>query len=73
MPPIFKALTTITAWTLFVSGWLWLLVGGIITSAGEFGGAEPPCWRFYTSWGLAGYDAHSISVCHEIKAEDGIS
>ena len=31
MPPIFKALATISAWTLFIAGWLsfvgWLLIG----------------------------------------------
>ena len=40
MPPIFKALTTITAWVLFVLGWIVLLVGVIIMPA--IGGAFVP-------------------------------
>jgi hypothetical protein len=43
MPPIFKALATITAWALFISGWINALstfLSGIIT--GNLYGAEPP-------------------------------
>ena len=44
MPPIFKALATITAWALFISGWITalstLLVG--ITTGGLYGPGPPP-------------------------------
>ena len=45
MPQIFKALATITAWTLFVLGWLVLLIGVLIMPAIEgviFAGTAPP-------------------------------
>ena len=44
MPDIFKALATITAWTLFIIGWvagLSTFIGGII-GGGLYGGTEPP-------------------------------
>jgi len=43
MPPIFKALASITAWTLFILAWvmgLSVFLVGIIT--GRLYGAEPP-------------------------------
>ena len=43
MPPIFKALATITAWFLFISAWINALstfLSGIIT--GDLYGGEPP-------------------------------
>jgi len=53
MPPIFKALTTITAWTLFILGWLFV-VPSVIFSAPTFG-VEPPHWCFFagTAVGIA--------------------
>jgi len=45
MPPIFKALATITAWTLFVLGALTLVIGVIIMPAIGgvlFAGTPPP-------------------------------
>jgi len=45
MPSIFKALATITAWTLFVLGWIVLLIGVIIMPAiggMYFAGTPPP-------------------------------
>jgi hypothetical protein len=44
MPDIFKALATITAWALFISGWITALstiVAGITTGC-LFGGSGPP-------------------------------
>jgi len=50
MPPIFKALASITVWVLFVFGWLFLVVGNIgVILAGELMGAEPPSFQFYAS------------------------
>jgi len=43
MPPIFKALASITAWAMFILAWvigLSTLVSGIVT--GRLGGPEPP-------------------------------
>jgi hypothetical protein len=34
MPPIFKALATITAWVLFIYGWLAILGGLVICGMG---------------------------------------
>jgi hypothetical protein len=45
MPPIFKALATITAWTLFVLGWIVLLIGVLIMPSINgvvFTGTAPP-------------------------------
>ena len=30
MPPIFKALATIAAWTLFIAGWLFALINLVV-------------------------------------------
>ena len=39
MPPIFKGLATISAWTLFIAGWLgfvgWLIIGIQLLDTGE--------------------------------------
>jgi len=45
MPPVFKALATITTWVLFVLGWIFVLPS-IIFAAPTFGVA-PPHWGFY--------------------------
>ncbi len=45
MPEKFKALTTIVAWTLFIVGWLVLLIGVLIMPSIEgtlFAGEAPP-------------------------------
>ena len=45
MPSYFKALATINAWTLFIMGWLVLLIGVIIMPSIEgvlFAGTAPP-------------------------------
>jgi hypothetical protein len=44
MPDIFKALATITAWTLFVLGWVILVIGVLIMPGigGVFFAATPP-------------------------------
>ena len=44
MPQIFKALATINAWTLFVLGWIILLVGVLIMPSigGAFSVGTPP-------------------------------
>jgi len=53
MPPIFKALASITVWGLFILGWL-LLLGTNIGSAmaGAFFGAEPPPLATYLGNGV---------------------
>jgi hypothetical protein len=47
MPPIFKALATIAAWTLFIAGWLFALTNlvfgiytGVLFTVGAKGWAE---------------------------------
>ena len=64
MPPVFKALTTITAWTLFILGWLMLMIGGIIMPAigGQFSTVEPPPWPFHAAW-LGSVMTLILSVC----------
>jgi len=45
MPQIFKVLATINAWTLFILGWLVLLIGVLIMPSIEgalFTGTPPP-------------------------------
>ena len=45
MPQIFKTLATVNAWTLFVLGWIVLLIGVLIMPAIEgvfFAGTAPP-------------------------------
>ena len=52
MPSIFKALASIIAWTLFISGFIWLVVGAVVTPvmAGVlFAGSAPP-WTFHAAW-----------------------
>ena len=64
MPSIFKALATITAWTLFILGWVILLVGVIIMPAigGAFVPGTPPPIIFWIA--LASAVATLIlSVC----------
>ncbi len=63
MPPIFKALTTITAWTLFILGWLMLVfvVVFMVTLPFEPEALEP--WGvFDTAWVLAVITL-TLSVC----------
>jgi tellurite resistance protein TehA-like permease len=52
MPDIFKALATITAWVLFICGWLLLVVGSIVGPAvgGQFFGSEPPAIEVYLAF-----------------------
>ncbi len=52
MPPVFKALASITAWTLFIFGWVNLLgsMWGYI-STGPIG--ETPAFDFVGLWALA--------------------
>ena len=53
MPPIFKALASITVWILFIFGLLFLLVGNVgVIMAGELFGTEPPSIQFYLSNGI---------------------
>ena len=42
MPPIFKALISITVWILFVKGCLGILAGTITISMASMAGATPP-------------------------------
>ena len=44
MPPIFKALASITAWILFVNGCLGLVLSGVARLGGEAGLAPPLAW-----------------------------
>ena len=54
MPPIFKALTTITAWTLFILGWLMLVFVVILMATMPFTPETLPPWGvFDTAWVLA--------------------
>lgn len=55
MPPIFKALATITAWTLFVLGWIILLVGVLIMPGvgGVFFAGTPPPVIFWIALAAA--------------------
>ena len=63
MPPIFKALASITAWALFILGWLFLLGTNIgATVGGEFFGAEPPPLCFFLGNGV-GIASLILSVC----------
>jgi ABC-type arginine/histidine transport system permease subunit len=54
MPQIFKALATITAWTLFFLGWLMLVFVFVFMAIMPF---EPETWEpwgaFDTAWMLA--------------------
>ena len=56
MSPVFKALASISAWVLFISGWVWLLIGGIITPvmAGVLFAGAPPPWTFHAAWIVGG-------------------
>ena len=69
MPPIFKALATINAWTLFVLGWLGLVVGVLIMPAigGQFATAEPPPWPFHAAWGLGVMSLTLSVVCMKLR------
>ena len=64
MPPIFKALASITVWILFILGWFWLLIGGIIMPAvgRAFVAGEPPPWAFHAAW-VVGVMTLTLSVC----------
>ena len=44
MPPIFKALATITAWILFVNGCLGIVLSGVARLTGEAGLGAPIAW-----------------------------
>jgi len=62
MPPIFKALATITAWVLFISGWIfivWPLLMNIVTGNLVAG---PPTWTFYAGMGI-GVVSLILAVC----------
>jgi hypothetical protein len=64
MPPIFKALATINAWTLFILGWIVLLIGVLIMPAIEgvfFAGSAPPV-LFWIAFAAA-VTALILSVC----------
>ena len=66
MPSIFKALASITAWALFISGWLQLLggAGGYFYSYYITGsvGVLPVSTRILAVWGL-GTGSLILSVC----------
>ena len=63
MPPIFKALATITVWVLFILGLLGLVLSNIGAAlGGSFFGAEPPPIQVYLANGL-GVAALILSVC----------
>ena len=54
MPPVFKALATITAWVLFINFWvsgLSTLVMGIVN--GQLFGAELPPMSIYVGFALS--------------------
>ena len=64
MPPIFKALTTISAWVLFIVGLLGLVMGLIIVPAATplpLGGTAPPI-QMYLTIGL-GIVSLILAVC----------
>jgi len=69
MPPIFKALATITAWTLFVVGWLALLANyvrliGLVTGVAEELPGAGPIWVGI----LAGIISLALSVvCMKLR------
>lgn len=42
MPPIFKALITISVWVLFIKGWLGILAGTHYVTRAMIAGATPP-------------------------------
>jgi len=55
MPPIFKALATITAWSLFIFGWVWLIIALVMAAIDRVlcvPGA-PPTWPYFAGWGLS--------------------
>ena len=63
MPPIFKALATITVWVLFILGWLTLLGTNIGAAVGGalFGPTPPPlCFFLGNGVGIASL---ILSVC----------
>ena len=51
MPPIFKAFATVTAWTLFILGWIILVIGVIIMPGigGVFFAGTPPPVIFWVA------------------------
>ena len=62
MPPIFKALATVTAWTLFILGWLfivWPTLMGIVSGAMVAG---PPPWQQIAGY-IGGIASLIFSVC----------
>ena len=64
MPPTFKALTTITAWTLFILGWLFVVIPGVMAViSGQLGptGGPPPI-QLYLGEGL-GIASLILSAC----------
>ncbi len=61
MPPIFKALASITVWILFISG----CVTGVSATVGYYvniGIGNPPTLAIYMGWGL-GTAELILSVC----------
>ena len=42
MPPVFKAIITISVWVLFIKGLLSILVGTIMGAMASMGGAQVP-------------------------------
>ena len=68
MPPIFKALATITVWVLFIFGWIFLVVGNIGAAiGGSFFGATPPPLQVYLANGLGGAFFILSVVCMKLR------
>jgi len=68
MPPIFKALASITVWGLFILGWLFLL-GTYIGAAvgGALFGAEPPPLCFFLGNGVGIASLALSVVCMKLR------
>jgi len=64
MPPIFKALATVTVWILFVFGCLLLLMPSVMGTIGGifFRPGVPPPLLLYIAYGL-GVASLILSVC----------
>ena len=68
MPPIFKALASITVWVLFILGWLFLLGTNIGSAmAGAFFGAEPPPLATYLGNGVGVVSLALSVVCMKLR------
>ena len=63
MPPIFKALASITVWVLFILGWIGLLGTNIGSAmAGALFGPEPPPIQLYLG-NAVGIASLILAVC----------